>query len=195
MLHHILLCLGAYGLGSIPCAIVVCRLMKLPDPRTVGSHNPGSTNVLRMGHKTAAVLTLIGDILKGLLPVLLAIHWHFPPFWVGAVMVSVCLGHSYPVFFGFKGGKGVATAAGVFLALDAIFGCILIGTWLLVVFLFRFVALGAVVVALLAPFIVLWCLGAYWFIPVAIISLLVLWRHKGNIQRLYRGIEPKIFKQ
>lgn len=195
MLSSVLLCLAAYCLGSIPSAIVVCRLMGLPDPRTTGSKNPGSTNVLRMGNKLAAGLTLLGDVLKGLFPVLLAIHLDFTPFWVGAVMVSVCLGHTYPVFFGFKGGKGVATAAGVFLALDAFLGFMLISTWLLVVFLFQFVAVGAVVVALLAPFIVLWYLGPLLVIPVAIISALILWRHQGNMQRLWQGVEPKIGKK
>ncbi len=195
LLSNLLLCLGAYCLGSIPCAIVVCRLMGLPDPRTTGSKNPGSTNVLRMGNKLAAGFTLLGDVLKGLLPVLMALHLDFTTFWVGAVMVSVCLGHIYPVFFGFKGGKGVATAAGVFLALDVLFGFMLIGTWLLVVFLFRFVALGAVVVAVLAPFIVMGYLGPLLVMPVTIISLLILWRHRGNMQRLWQGVEPKIFKK
>jgi glycerol-3-phosphate acyltransferase PlsY len=194
MFSHLLLCLAAYGLGSIPSAIVVCRLMGLPDPRSTGSKNPGSTNVLRMGNKPAAFLTLVGDVLKGAAPILLAIHWGFSPFWVGAVMVSVCLGHCYPVFFGFKGGKGVATAAGAFLALDMFLGCLLISTWLLIVFLFRFVALGAVVVALLAPFIV-WYLGSFLVIPVLIISVLILKRHQANIQRLWKGIEPKMGKR
>ncbi len=195
MLSNLLLCLGAYGLGSIPTAIVVCRLMGLPDPRTTGSKNPGSTNVLRMGNKLAAGLTLLGDALKGLLPVLLALHLDFTPFWVGAVMVSVCLGHIYPVFFGFKGGKGVATAAGVFLALDVFLGFILISTWLLVVLLFQFAAMGAVVVAVLAPFIVMRYLGPLLVIPVTMISALVLWRHRSNMQRLWQGVEPKIGKK
>ncbi|MBP6104200.1 MAG: glycerol-3-phosphate 1-O-acyltransferase PlsY [Gammaproteobacteria bacterium] len=195
MLSNLLLCLGAYCLGSIPSAIVVCRLMGLPDPRTTGSKNPGSTNVLRMGNKPAAILTLLGDVLKGLLPVLMALHLDFTPFWVGAVMVSVCLGHTYPVFFGFQGGKGVATAAGVFLALNTFLGLILISSWLLVVLLFRFVALGAVVVAVLAPFIVMWYLGPLLVIPVAMISALILWRHQGNMQRLWQGVEPKIGKK
>ncbi len=195
MLNHILLCIAAYCLGSIPSAIVVCRVMGLPDPRSVGSKNPGSTNVLRMGNKPAAILTLLFDVLKGVLPVLIALHLHFTPFWVGAVMVSVCLGHTYPVFFGFQGGKGVATAAGVFLALDFFLGFMLISAWLLMVFLFRFAALAAVVVAVLAPFIVLWYLGSYWVVPVAMISLLILWRHRSNMQRLWKGIEPKIGKK
>jgi acyl phosphate:glycerol-3-phosphate acyltransferase len=195
LLSNFLVCLGAYGLGSIPSAIVVCRLMGLPDPRTVGSKNPGSTNVLRMGNKLAAGLTLVGDLLKGLLAVLLAIHLDFTPFCVGAVMVSVCLGHTYPVFFGFKGGKGVATAAGVFLALDTFLGFILISTWLLVVCSFQFVAMGAVVVALLAPFIVMYYLGPLLVLPAAIISALILWRHRANMQRLWQGIEPKIGKK
>ena len=192
LLSNFLLCLGAYCLGSIPSAIVVCRLMRLPDPRTTGSKNPGSTNVLRMGNKLAAGLTLLGDVLKGVCPVLMAIHLDFTPFWVGAVMVSVCLGHTYPVFFGFKGGKGVATAAGVFLAIDGILGFVLLGLWLLVVLLFRFAALGAIIVALCVPFIVLYYLGPLLLVPTAMISALVLWRHRSNLQRLWKGVEPKI---
>lgn len=195
LLSNVLLCLGAYCLGSIPSAIVVCRLMGLPDPRTTGSKNPGSTNVLRMGNKLAAGFTLLGDALKGVLPVLMAIHLDFTPFWVGAVMVSVCLGHIYPVFFGFKGGKGVATAAGVFLAIDGILGFVLLGLWLLVVLLFRFAALGAIIVALCVPFIVLYYLGPLLLVPTAMISALVLWRHRSNLQRLWKGIEPKIGKK
>jgi glycerol-3-phosphate acyltransferase PlsY len=182
----------AYLIGSISSAIVVCRLMGLADPRTTGSKNPGATNVLRSGNKLAAILTLAGDLFKGLIPVLWAAHLNYSELWMGAVMCAVVLGHMYPVFFGFKGGKGVATAAGAFLGLDAVMGFVLIITWLLIIVLFRIAALGAVIVALIAPFYVLWALGLWFAIPVGIISLFIIWRHRANIHRIWQGTEPKI---
>lgn len=192
MIAHLFLCLMAYLIGSISSAIVVCRLMGLPDPRTTGSQNPGATNVLRSGNKLAAILTLAGDLFKGLIPVLWAVHLKYSEVWIGAVMIAVVLGHLYPIFFGFKGGKGVATAAGAFLGLDTVMGFVLIMTWLLIVLLFRVVALAAVVVALLAPFYVLWALGPWFAIPVGIMSLFIIWRHRANILRILQGTEPKI---
>lgn len=192
MFAHLFLCLMAYLIGSISSAIVVCRLMGLPDPRTTGSKNPGATNVLRYGNKAAAILTLAGDLLKGLFPVLLAVHLGYSELWTGAVMISVVLGHLYPIFFGFQGGKGVATAAGAFLGLDAVMGFGLIITWLLIVLFFRVAALGAVIVALIAPFYVLCVFGIWLAIPIGIISLFVIWRHRANIVRFWQGTEPKI---
>ncbi len=192
MITKTLLCIGAYCLGSISTAVLVCRWMGLPDPRSQGSQNPGATNVLRTGHKGAAAITLIGDVLKGLMPVFIAMHVYKTPLIVGLVMLSVFLGHLYPIFFQFRGGKGVATAAGAFLALDLVLGFVLIGIWLLMMGLFRMAALSAVVVALIAPCYVWHRLGFPFAIPVAMISVLIIWRHRSNMQRLWQGTEPTV---
>lgn len=182
----------AYLCGSISSAILVCRLAKLPDPRTQGSGNPGATNVLRIGGKAAAATVLICDVLKGMLPVWLAYKLNIPPLYLGLTAIAACLGHIYPVFFHFKGGKGVATAFGAIAPIGWDLTGLMTGTWLLTVLLSGYSSLGAIVSALIAPFYVWWFKPQFTF-PVAMLSCLILLRHHDNIQRLWRGQESKIW--
>ncbi|MGE9550329.1 glycerol-3-phosphate 1-O-acyltransferase PlsY [Erwinia amylovora] len=184
----------AYLCGSISSAILVCRLFRLPDPRLNGSGNPGATNVLRIGGKVPAVAVLVFDILKGMLPVWLAYHYGLSPFYLGLVAIAACLGHIYPVFFHFKGGKGVATAFGAIAPIGWDLTGLMTGTWLLTVLLSGYSSLGAIISALIAPFYVWWFKPQFTF-PVAMLSCLVLLRHHDNIQRLWRGQESKIWKK
>jgi glycerol-3-phosphate acyltransferase PlsY len=185
---------AAYLLGSISSAILVCRMMHLPDPREGGSGNPGATNVLRLGGKKAAGITLLGDMFKGLLPVLLAQYvFHVEGLWLGLVGLAAFLGHLYPIFFGFKGGKGVATALGVLLGASWWVGLLTIVTWFLVAKLFKISSLAALVAIALSP-LLLWLefknlelLGVS-----GVMVALLYWRHKANILRLMKGQEPKI---
>ena len=151
MIIDILLVAGGYLFGSISTAILTCKLMGLPDPRTEGSGNPGATNVLRLGGKQAAFLTLCGDMLKGLVPVLVGHALHATPFILAATALAAFLGHLYPVFFSFQGGKGVATALGVLFGLYWPVGLSVAGIWLLMAFLFRISSLSALTAMLLAP--------------------------------------------
>ena len=182
----------AYLCGSISSAILVCRVARLPDPRTHGSGNPGATNVLRIGGRTAAVAVLLFDILKGMLPVWIAYLLHIPPLYLGLTTIAACLGHIYPVFFHFKGGKGVATAFGAIAPIGWDLTGLMTGTWLLTVLLSGYSSLGAIVSALIAPFYVWWFKPQFTF-PVAMLSCLILMRHHDNIQRLWRGKEGKIW--
>ncbi|OUY18741.1 acyl-phosphate--glycerol-3-phosphate O-acyltransferase [Yersinia pestis subsp. microtus bv. Altaica] len=182
----------AYLCGSISSAILVCRVARLPDPRTHGSGNPGATNVLRIGGRTAAVAVLLFDILKGMLPGWIAYLLHIPPLYFGLTAIAACLGHIYPVFFHFKGGKGVATAFGAIAPIGWDLTGLMTGTWLLTVLLSGYSSLGAIVSALIAPFYVWWFKPQFTF-PVAMLSCLILMRHHDNIQRLWRGKEGKIW--
>ncbi|SFM76604.1 glycerol-3-phosphate 1-O-acyltransferase PlsY [Nitrosomonas communis] len=192
-----LLLLTAYLLGSVSFAVVASWLFNLPDPRTYGSKNPGATNVLRSGKKVAAVLTLLGDAGKGWLAVMLAKYfsqtWELGSEAVAGVAIAVFLGHLFPIFLGFKGGKGVATSAGVLLGLNPLLGLLVIFTWILVAILWRISSLSAMIAALLAP-IYAFILFDYkinvWAITT--ISLLLLWRHKLNIINLVIGRETRI---
>ena len=181
--------LAAYCIGSISFAIVVSRLMRLPDPRSYGSKNPGATNVLRTGRKAAAVITLVGDGGKGALAVWLASF--FTPY-LAAAGLAAFLGHLFPVFHRFQGGKGVATAAGVLLALDWRIGLGTIVSWAVIAFCFRYSSLAALVSAAFAPFATLLVLGWADAIVVAVMSLLLVWRHKENIARLVAGTESRL---
>ena len=193
MIIDILLVLGGYLFGSISTAILTCHLMGLPDPRSEGSGNPGATNVLRLGGKKAAFLTLSGDMLKGLVPVLIAQALHASPLIQSATALAAFLGHLYPVFFGFRGGKGVATALGVAFGLYWLAGLVVAGIWLLMAFMFRISSLSALTAMLLAP-------ACFWllkpepaFIGVMIvITLMLFWRHRTNIRDLLSGTEGKI---
>lgn len=182
-----------YFLGSVSSAIVISRLMGLQDPRQVGSGNPGATNVLRYGGKKAAILTLIGDVMKGMIPVLIARLLTEDPLIIALTALAAFVGHLYPVFHGFKGGKGVATALGVFLALNPWIGLMLAGTWLVVAFLTRYSSLSALVASVLAPTYVAWLLPQK---PILIMSVamsaLLIARHHGNIRNLLAGKETKI---
>lgn len=182
----------AYLLGSVSSAIIVCRLSGLPDPRSEGSKNPGATNVLRLGGKKLAAITLLGDVLKGFIAVKLTMWISPSPAIVAPVILAVFLGHLYPVFFNFEGGKGVATAFGAILGLSWTAGFLLLVIWIGMAYLFRYSSLAAIVSALLAPVFVAQFLNWHYAIPVFIMSLLLLWRHRGNIDRLRKGLEPKI---
>ncbi|OTA19894.1 putative glycerol-3-phosphate acyltransferase PlsY [Xenorhabdus beddingii] len=184
----------AYLCGSISSAILICRLAGLPDPRQHGSGNPGATNVLRIGGKWAALAVLICDVLKGMIPVWLAYKLNIPPFYLGLIAIAACLGHIYPIFFHFKGGKGVATAFGAIAAIGWDLMGLITGTWLMTVLLSGYSSLGAIVSALIAPFYVWWFKPEFTF-PVAMLSCLVLVRHHDNIQRLWRGQESRIWQK
>jgi len=187
----------AYLLGSISFAVLTSKAFALPDPRTYGSGNPGATNVLRSGKKAAAALTLLGDAAKGWLAVFLAIR--FAPhdgeglLLVALVALAVFVGHIFPVFLKFKGGKGVATALGVLLALSGWLGLAVLGTWLLVAVVFRYSSLSALVAAIAAPvYAMLFQLRPELVLAIAAMSLLLIWRHKTNIQNLMTGKESRI---
>ena len=183
---------AAYLLGSISFGILISRAFGLPDPRTVGSGNPGATNVLRSGKKLAATLTLLGDMAKGWLAVWLALHYGMLMWVVSAVGIAVIWGHLYPIFYGFKGGKGVATALGVMLAISLWLGLAAVITWALVFAVSRYSSLASIAAATLAPIYAYFLLGApykdYVWMTLAL-SLLLIWRHRSNIQKLLAGSE------
>jgi glycerol-3-phosphate acyltransferase PlsY len=179
---------GAYLLGSVSSAIIVCRLFGLPDPRTEGSNNPGATNVMRLGGKPAALLTLAGDVLKGVLPVLLALHWGLPHLWVAAAGFAAFLGHLLPAFFRFQGGKGVATAFGVVFALHWPAGLATGIVWLATFAVTRISSVASMAAFLVMPALfALWLPAAMW--PMIIMSALMIGRHHQNIRKLFSGEE------
>ena len=183
--------LAAYCLGSVSFAIVVSRLMQLPDPRTYGSKNPGATNVLRTGKRAAAVLTLAGDAGKGWLAVWLA--QLYAPEAAALAGLAVVLGHLFPLFHRFKGGKGVATAAGVLFGFDVWLGLGSLASWCVIAVFFRYASLASLVAALFAPFFA-WYIGLGYdvLLVAASIAALLIWRHKKNIGRLFAGTEAQI---
>ena len=187
----------AYLVGSISSAILVCRLMGLPDPRTEGSGNPGATNVLRVGGKKAAAITLIGDMLKGLVPVLAANVLNVAPLTLALTGMAAFLGHLYPLFFGFRGGKGVATMLGVLFGFHELVGASTAGTWLLIAKGFKISSLAALIATLLAPLYVWLIIGPSpeLIITTAVMTLILFWRHRSNIQRLLKGEEGLISKK
>ena len=191
----IVFALIAYLIGSVSFAVIVSRIFNLPDPRSYGSGNPGATNVLRTGRKAAAVLTLLGDSVKGWFAVFVAQRFGEPGMLdvtLAAAAVAVVIGHMYPVFFRFQGGKGVSTALGVLVALDYYLAAGTVATWLIIAFFFRISSLAALVSALFAPF---FCFLLFGMHPVTLavisISLLLVWRHKTNIQNLLAGKEGR----
>lgn len=184
----------AYLLGSISSAILICRLAGLPDPRETGSGNPGATNVLRLGGRFAALAVLIADVAKGGLPVWLAYKLDLAPPVLGIIAIAACLGHIYPIFFHFQGGKGVATAFGAIAPISWDITGLLSGTWLITLLLTGYSSLAAVITALLAPLYVWWFRPEFTF-PVAMLSCLILLRHNENLERLWRGQEPKIWQK
>jgi glycerol-3-phosphate acyltransferase PlsY len=187
------LVLFGYLFGSVSTAILVARAMGLPDPRTQGSKNPGATNVLRIGGKKAAAFTLLGDSLKGLLPVLAARAITEEPAVLAAVAFAAFIGHLFPVFFGFKGGKGVATAMGVLLGLSWPIALAVLVTWLFMAKVVRISSLSAITAALLAP-LYTWLIDPQpaYLAMVGAMSTLLLLRHRSNIQKLLRGEEGRI---
>ena len=189
--------LAAYLIGSLSFAVIVSRVMGLNDPRTYGSGNPGATNVLRSGNKAAAVLTLLFDALKGFVPVLL-VDLFGAPYGLGEgtlalVAMAAFLGHLWPVFFKFHGGKGVATAAGVLLGINPWLGLATLATWIIIAAFFRYSSLAALVSAVFAPFyqLLIWGGGPV-AITVTVMGLLLVWRHSANIKKLFNGTESKL---
>lgn len=202
MLSSVLVTIGAYLIGSLSFAVIVSRAMGLSDPRTYGSGNPGATNVLRSGSKPAAIVTLLLDAAKGWLPVML-VKW-FGPAWdlsegtQALAGLAAFLGHLYPVFFAFKGGKGVATAVGVLLAFQPLLALATLLTFAIIVFFTRYVSLASMVAAVFAPAYYLIGDGVAWTasgaktLALIAMGLLLIWRHRENIQRLRAGTESKL---
>jgi glycerol-3-phosphate acyltransferase PlsY len=202
MTYPLLATVAGYQIGSLSFAVLVSRLMGLNDPRTYGSKNPGATNVLRSGNKAAAVITLLLDALKGWLPVV-AVKWWGEAYGLGdgtvaLVGLTAFLGHLYPVFFRFQGGKGVATAAGVILGFEPWLGLAALATWLIIAFFFRYSSLASIVTAVFAPAYFLlghrvaWNAPGVMVLSLAVMGLLLVWRHSENINRLIAGTESKL---
>jgi glycerol-3-phosphate acyltransferase PlsY len=181
---------AAYLIGSISSAIIICRLMGLPDPREQGSGNPGATNVMRIGGKKAAAITLLGDLLKGLIPVYSANLLGAPVELLAFTGLAAFIGHLYPVFFKFEGGKGVATSIGVLLGFSWLLGFAFIGTWILMYKIGKISSLSALCASILSPVYTWFIVGDPAIVAAAVIMMvLLLWRHKSNIQRLLAGEE------
>lgn len=185
--------LAAYLLGSISTAIITCKLMGLEDPRGVGSNNPGATNVLRTGGKKAAIITLLGDMLKGLIAVLVAQQFSDDIFVIAITGIAAFLGHLYPLYYRFKGGKGVATFYGVLLGINWMLGLAALAVWGLVMLLFRISGLSALISAFSSPFIV-WYLGGseVLIIAVSFMTALLIWRHRSNIKQMLQNSATEI---
>jgi glycerol-3-phosphate acyltransferase PlsY len=201
-LHYFWLIPLAYALGSISFAVVVSKAMGLPDPYTHGSKNPGATNVLRTGNKLAAVLTLLGDAAKGWVAVTIARAVLGDPasesnnMLLGLVTIAVFLGHLYPIFHGFKGGKGVATAAGILFAISWVLGLATLGTWLIVAFFMRYSSLAALSAATFAPLYFTFLFGLQPMgLAILVMSLLLIYRHRSNIRNLINGTETRLAKK
>jgi len=192
MISAIILSAIAYIIGSISSAILVCKVLNLPDPRTEGSMNPGATNVLRIGGKTPALITLGGDMLKGFLPLLIGHLIGISGFWLGLVAIAALAGHIFPVFFNFNGGKGVATALGTFIALSPFAGILICTCWVLVAVILRYSSLASVIASGLAPIIMLFFGNSGYLLPTLVIAAILIYRHIENIQRLRAGTESKI---
>ncbi|MEO7129297.1 MAG: glycerol-3-phosphate 1-O-acyltransferase PlsY [Rhodoferax sp.] len=202
IIYPLLATVAAYLVGSLSFAVIVSRVMGLKDPRSYGSKNPGATNVLRSGSKVAAVTTLVLDALKGWLPVML-VRWFGQPYGledgtVALVGLAAFVGHVWPVFFRFQGGKGVATALGVLLGINWILGLATAATWLIIAFFFRYSSLASLVAAAFAPVYYLIANGAVWYTSTAIsmaifvMAILLAWRHRENIGRLIQGKESRL---
>jgi glycerol-3-phosphate acyltransferase PlsY len=192
--QNVMILIAAYLVGSISFAVIISQLMGLPDPHSYGSGNPGATNVLRTGNKTAAILTLLGDALKGFIAVLSV--QALPansPWLLAGVVLAVFVGHLFPVFHRFKGGKGVATAAGVLFGINPVLGVAALSTWLIIAFFFKYSSLAALATAAFAPF---YCFLLFGTQPVGLavlaMGLLLIWRHAANVQKLLNGTEGKI---
>lgn len=193
MINNAILIIGAYLLGSVSSAILVCRLMGLPDPRTEGSNNPGATNVLRIGGKKAAAVTLFGDWLKGVLPLLAGHALGAAPAALALAGLAAFYGHLYPVFFAFRGGKGVATALGVQFGLAMPIGLTVAAIWLFMAFVVNISSLAALVSMALAPVVVWLFRPDPWLVGMqTVISVVLFWRHRSNIRNLLAGAEGKI---
>lgn len=182
----------AYLFGSLSSAVVISRLFGLPDPRTAGSKNPGATNVYRLGGRVPALLVLVMDILKGTIPVYGSYFLDIEPITLGLIAIFACLGHIFPLYFGFQGGKAVATAFGAMLPIGLDLAGLLILSWVIVVFLTGYSSLGALIAVSLAPLFT-FLIKPLYTVPVAMLSLLIIVRHKDNITRLLAGNESKVW--
>lgn len=192
ILDYILI-IASYLIGSLSSAIIVCKIMGLPDPRGEGSGNPGATNVLRFGGKKAAAITLAGDMIKGLIPVLIAKYMEISILGIALVGLAAFLGHLYPVFFQFKGGKGVATMLGVLFGFSWWVGLATVGTWLFMAKIVKISSLSALVSTVLAPvYVWLWYGNIEAITVTAVMTVILFWRHRSNIQNLISGKEDKI---
>ena len=193
MINQILIISIAYLLGAISFGIIVSKIFKISDPRTFGSKNTGATNVMRSGNKYAAILTLIGDTLKGALVVTFAIKINLTDYEIIYVSLAVLIGHIYPVYYKFRGGKGVATALGILLGLNQLLALSVIIIWVLMFFIFRYSSLSAIVASLMAPILSIYIFNDSFSISIIyiLIAALIILRHKSNIKNLLQGIEPK----
>jgi len=194
MLSHldIALIILAYLMGSINSAIIVCKLMGLPSPLSVGSGNPGATNVLRLGNKKAAAITMIGDVLKGIIPVIIGHLLHASSLSLSLIAMAAVIGHIFPIFFKFKGGKGVATTLGVILALNIYLGLAVLATWLVMAIVFRYSSLSSLMACAWCPLYAYFIIGYSSVWPLLVIAIIVIIRHQANIKRLWTGTESKI---
>ena len=182
----------SYIIGSLSSAIIVCQFLGLPDPRKQGSMNPGTTNVLRIGGKSAAFITLVGDILKGFIPVLIGHLIGISGIGLGVIALAAFLGHLFPIFFKFQGGKGVATSFGAILALSPIVGLVLAVIWIVVATISRYSSLAALIASVSAPILMLIFSNSAYFLPLLLMTALLFWKHKNNIHRLRTRTEGKI---
>lgn len=193
MLIDILFIVGAYLTGSVSAAIITCRVMGLPDPRSSGSKNPGATNVLRLGGKKAAIITLLGDLFKGLLPVLAAQLMQLDMIIIALTGLAAFLGHLYPVFFGFKGGKGVATALGVYFGLYWLAGLLFVVVWLVIASISRISSLSALTATLFIPVFFYYINESPWVVgTTSLMAILIFWRHRSNIRNILDGKEKHL---
>ena len=193
MVMDISIVILAYLLGSVSSAVVVCKLLGLEDPRTLGSNNPGATNVLRLYGKKAAIPTLAGDVLKGVIPVIIGKLLNAPDMVLACIGLAAFTGHLFPVFFNFKGGKGVATMIGVLFGTNLILGLAFMGTWLLMAVIFRYSSLAGLTATATAPIYTAFVLDSPWFIAsTMLMAILLFWRHTPNIKKLLNGKEDKL---
>ena len=196
MINQLLIILFAYLVGSVSSGIIVSQIFNLPDPRTIGSKNPGATNVMRSGNKKAAIFTLLGDLLKAILVLTLAEYLGFNDLIIVCVALAVLIGHIYPIFYKFRGGKGVATAIGILIALNFKLALIVASIWLLVFGIWRYSSLAAIVAAISAPIIAIFILRdqSLYCIAFTLIAIIILFKHQANIKKLLSGTELKFKK-
>lgn len=196
MINQLLIILFAYLVGSVSSGIIVSQIFYLPDPRTIGSKNPGATNVMRSGNKKAAIFTLLGDLLKAILVLAIAEYLGFNDLIIVCVALAVLIGHIYPIFYKFQGGKGVATAIGILIALNFKLALIVASIWLLVFGIWRYSSLAAIVAAISAPIIAIFILRdqSLYCIAFTLITIIILFKHQANIRKLLSGTELKFKK-
>ncbi|MGX9419188.1 glycerol-3-phosphate 1-O-acyltransferase PlsY [Vibrio sp. RC27] len=190
----LLIIVASYLIGSVSSAVLISRIKHLPDPRQQGSKNPGATNVLRLGGSRIAAFVLFCDVLKGMIPVWGSYYLGISPVLLGVIAIAACLGHIYPIFFNFQGGKGVATALGAIAPIGFSLTSMIVATWLSVAFIFRYSSLASITSAILAP-LYTWLVNPQYTLPVAMLCCLILFRHQDNMKRLLAGNEPKIGKR